>query len=101
MTAAAARPCAEWENAVLRLLARKYAAGGSCLERALAEALRLGFAAGALSSSGEPPEALPLTDPDTPAFPRAGVSEPLGRSVETSSHGGDDARGRQPEQPHV
>ncbi|CAN5371561.1 hypothetical protein BH10PSE14_BH10PSE14_04710 [soil metagenome] len=95
------RPCAEWENAMLRVLVRKYAAGGSCLERALAEALRLGFAAGALTSSGERPEALPLTDPDTPAFPRAGVSVPQGRPVETSSHGGDDARGRQPEQPHV
>lgn len=44
------------------------------------------------TSSGEPPEALPLPDPDAPAARTADVSAPQGRPVETS------ARGRQPEQ---
>lgn len=85
----------------MRILVAKYADGGMCLEKALDEALRLGFAAGALYSSGEQPEALPLPVPDAPAVVPAGVSAPEGRPVETSAHGDDDARGLKPEQNHV
>lgn len=38
-----------WEDATMRELVRKYPSGGNCLERALRDALRLGFAA---ASSG-------------------------------------------------
>lgn len=99
--AALPQPTPEWEKAMLRVLVRKYPTGGWCLERALLEALRLGFAAGALTSSGEQPEALPLPDPDALAATTAGVSEPKGRPVETPFHGDDDARGLQPEQHHA
>lgn len=61
-----AGPCPEWKGAILRVLVRKYPNGGSCLERALAEALDLGFAAGHATGSGDG-AAVPFPASDHPS----------------------------------
>jgi hypothetical protein len=57
------RPTPQWEGATMRDLVRKYPNGGFCLERALTDALRLGFAAGHLAGSEDGAAAsLPASD---------------------------------------
>ena len=48
----APRPNPEWERAMMRDLVRQFPHGGNPLERAIREALRLGFAAGRDAGSG-------------------------------------------------
>jgi len=54
-------PDPAWEQSALRELVRKYPNGGSCHERALRDALRLGFAA-ASSGGAAGPAAHPLPE---------------------------------------